>query len=62
MFFGKGAASSKFSDILPLSQSEGRGADYVQPFALPHIKIFMITPLIYMLSTYFKVLPTSARF
>ena len=43
MFFGKGAASSKFSDILPLSQSEGRGADYVQPFALPHIKCFMIT-------------------
>ena len=45
----KGAASFKFSDILPLSQSEGRGADYAQP--LRHIIFFMITPLIYMLST-----------
>ena len=41
---GKAAALPKFSDTLTLSQSEG--ADYDQPLPLPHLKIFVITPLI----------------
>jgi hypothetical protein len=37
-------ALHKFSDMLTLSQSGG--ADYAQPLALPHLKCFVITPLI----------------
>ena len=40
---GKTAALPKFSDMLTLSQSGG--ADCTQPLALPHLKIFVITPL-----------------
>ena len=35
---------SLLSGTLTLFQSGGGGADYVQPLALPHLKIFMITP------------------
>ena len=37
------AALPKFSDMLTLSQLGG--ADYAQPLALTHLKIFVITPL-----------------
>ena len=43
---GKAPALSKFLDMSTLSQS-GR-ADYAQPLALPHLKYFVITPLVYL--------------
>ena len=45
---GKAVALPKFSDTLTLSQLGG-GADYAQPLALPHLKCFVITPLIIIL-------------
>jgi hypothetical protein len=40
---GKATALPKFSNVLILSQS--KGADYTQPLALPHLKLFVNTPL-----------------